>query len=126
MAIKRYVATKDTTITNAYEPNMITRGTGSNMGRADTLEVFSIYGQADSGSAELSRVILEFPVTDITTDRSASTIPLSGNVSFYLRMLNAPHAQTLARNLQMTVAALVSRSWAEGNGLDMEEYSDLT
>ena len=45
MGVKRYVASKDTTITNAYKSNLSTRGTGSNMGAADVLELFSIYGQ---------------------------------------------------------------------------------
>ena len=46
MAIKRYTANKDNTITNALESNLTSRGTGSNMGASDVLEVFSIYGQA--------------------------------------------------------------------------------
>ena len=50
MAIKRYFATKDNTITNAFKSNLTTRGTGSNMGQADILEVFSILGQASSSS----------------------------------------------------------------------------
>ena len=41
MAIKRYVAESDNTITNAFEANLTTRGTGSNMGAADVLEVFT-------------------------------------------------------------------------------------
>ena len=44
--IKRFYATKDNTITNAFEENLTIRGTGSNMGASDVLEVFSIYGQA--------------------------------------------------------------------------------
>ena len=52
MTIKRYFATADNTITNAFKENLVTRGTGSNMGLADILEVFSIYGQATSASAE--------------------------------------------------------------------------
>ena len=31
MSIKRFYATKDNTITNAYKPNLTTRATGSNM-----------------------------------------------------------------------------------------------
>ena len=68
MAIKRYTASKDNTITNAFESNLSTRGTGSNMGLSDILEVFSIYGQAQQPSSsqgagsgdttELSRVLL--------------------------------------------------------------------
>ena len=62
MAIKRYVANADTTITNAFKADLTTRGTGSNMGAADVLEVFSIYGQQTTSSAELSRILIQFPV----------------------------------------------------------------
>ena len=40
MAIKRYLATKDNTITNSYKADLQTRGTGSNMGQSDIVEVF--------------------------------------------------------------------------------------
>ena len=40
MSILRYTASADNTITNAYEANLVTRGSGSNMGYADSLEVF--------------------------------------------------------------------------------------
>ena len=63
MAVKRYYAKSDNTITNAYMENLTTRGTGSNMGAADILEVFSIYGQASSSSAEKSRALIKFNVT---------------------------------------------------------------
>ena len=123
MGIKRYTADADNTITNAYKSNLTTRATASNMGLSDSLEVFRIYGQESSGSSELSRVLVQFPVSDITSDRSAGTIPASGNVSFYLRMFNAKHPFTLPRNYNIIVAA-VSQSWNEGTGLDMENYSD--
>ena len=42
MAIKRYYATKDNTISDAFKSNLSGTATGSNMGFADTLEVFSI------------------------------------------------------------------------------------
>ena len=61
MAIKRYRATYDTTIVNAFEPNFETRGTGSNMGMADVMEVFSVYGRISSASQELSRLLVQFP-----------------------------------------------------------------
>ena len=50
MAIKRYYATKDNTITNAFKSNLTTRGVSGNMGQSDILEVFSIYAQASSSS----------------------------------------------------------------------------
>lgn len=121
--IKRFVASKDTTITNAYAPNLVTRGTGSNMGASDVLEVFSIYGQQSTASSELSRVLVEFSVSDIVSLRTSGDIPASGSASFYLRLFNAKHGQTLPYNYTMTIQA-VSRSWSEGIGLDMEDYTD--
>ena len=98
MSIRRYTASADTTITNAFEANLQLRGTGSNMGASDILEAFSIYGQQDSASSELSRILIKFPIDQIQTDRSASTIPASGNVDFYLRLFNAKHSQTLPKD----------------------------
>ena len=127
MAVKRYYAKIDNTITNAFEENLTTRGTGSNMGASDILEVFSIYAQANSNSAEESRALLKFNATastdSITADRTAGTIPASGSVSFYLRMFNAKHGQTLPKDFTMDVSA-ISGSWEEGTGLDMEAYKD--
>ena len=88
MSIKRYVATKDNTITNAFASNLITRGTGSNMGLSDISEVFSIYGQASTSSLEKSRVLTEFSTVKIQADRTAGTIPASGSVDFYLKLYN--------------------------------------
>ena len=67
MAIKRWVADADTTITNAYKQNMRTRATGSNMGLADSLEVFHIYGQQDSGSSENARILIKFPISNVSS-----------------------------------------------------------
>tara|TARA_Y100000034_G_scaffold29766_1_gene36266 strand:- start:1238 stop:2842 length:1605 start_codon:yes stop_codon:yes gene_type:complete len=135
MAIKRYQATKDNTITNAYRSSLIDtqRGTGSNMGAADVVEIFSIYGEAsgsDGLSAELSRAILEFPVSTISTDRIAGTLPASGSVTWHLKMFNARHAFTLPRQFNLLVQPIgnpyAAASWEEGVGLDMEEYKDVT
>ena len=125
MTIKRYFATADNTITNAFKENLVTRGTGSNMGQSDILEVFSIYGQATTSSAEASRILIQFDTTAVNADRSAGLIPASGSVSFYLNMFNVAHAETLPVDFTLTVSA-VSQSWEEGYGLDMETYSDLT
>ena len=75
--IKIYSASADNTITNAYKPDLTNRGTGSNMGAADILEIFSLYGQASGSSDELSRVLIKFPTTPISTDRTAGNIPAS-------------------------------------------------
>ena len=130
MAIKRYQADADTTVTNALKADLTTRGTGSNMGLADTLEVFSIYGQTISGSnatstSELSRILINFPVSGVDTDRTNGIIPASGSVNFYLRMFNAKHSFTVPRAFTLSASA-VTTEWEEGHGLDMEEYKDLT
>ena len=124
MGIKKYYATADNTITNARGLNISTRGTGSNMGASDILEVFSIYGQVTTSSAELSRVLVDFPISTITTDRSAGNIPSSGSVDFYLKLCNAEHGNTVPQNSELTIVP-ISRSWNEGTGLDMEDYKDL-
>jgi len=131
MGIKRYTAINDNTITNAFQPNLITRGTSSNMGLADSLEVFSIYAQESSSSYEESKLLIKFPVvtadatTTIQSDRTAGTIPASGSVDFYLRLYNVKHTSTLPRNFTLVISP-VSQSWQEGDGLDMDEYSDVT
>lgn len=123
MAIRQYTASADTTITNAYKSNLRTTGVSGNMGESDILEVFKIFGQASSGSSELSRVLIQFPIESIISDRASNLLPSSGNVNFYLRLYNAKHNTTLPKNYTMSILA-ASGSWDEGSGLDMEEYSD--
>lgn len=124
MAIKRFKANADNTITNAFRSNLTQRGLNANMGASDVLETFSLYGQASSGSTELERILIKFPVNDIITERTAGTVPASGSVSFYLRMFNARHNQTVPRDLTLTIEA-VAADWQEGTGLDMDEYKDV-
>ena len=128
MAIRRYFADKDNTITNAYKANLQTRGVSGNMGQSDILETFSIYAQASSASSELTRILVQFPVTGTTSgyisyDREQGTIPPSGSTSFYLKMYNAAHSSTTPKSFTLTVHP-ISQSWTEGLGLDMENYSD--
>jgi hypothetical protein len=125
MAIKRYKATLDTTIVNAYKPNFQTRGTGSNMGEADVMEVFSIYGRISSASQELSRVLVQFPTTTIASDRTAGTLPGSGSVSFYLRLFGAETSRTVPRDFKLVVNPMRTQ-WQEGVGLDLNTYKDET
>ncbi len=132
MAIRRYYAEKDNSITNAFMTDVInsgSRATGSNMGRSDILEVFSAYltGSTigDSEAQQLMRFLVQFPVADITNDRTLKNIPASGSVDFYLNLYNAPHSDTTPYEFTLNVFP-VSRSWEEGRGLDMDEFKDLT
>jgi len=124
--IKRYYAEKDNTITNAFKSDLTTVGTSSNMGQSDILEAFSIYGQTSSSSgfsSEKSRILIQFPTSQIVSDRNSGALPSSGSVDWYLRIFNAKHGQTLPKDFKLVIAP-ISQSWNEGLGLDMENYSD--
>ena len=123
--LRRYTASADNTIVSAYELNLETRATGANAGRSDILETFSIYGRESTSSQELSRILIKFPVNQISSDRTAGTVPASGSVSFYLKMYNAPTSKTTGRDFKIVVQP-ISQSWQEGDGLDLEGYKDLT
>lgn len=125
MSILRYTASLDNTITNAFQSDLTTRGTGSNMGLSSVLEVFSVYGQATSASSELSRVLIQFPTASIAADRSSGLLPASGSVTWKLKLYSAKHFATVPRLCNLKVSA-ISGSWQEGIGLDMEGYLDLT
>tara|TARA_R100000005_G_C5000693_1_gene207601 strand:- start:1818 stop:4103 length:2286 start_codon:yes stop_codon:yes gene_type:complete len=124
MSIRRYSASKDNTISSAFKVNLSDRGLTSNMGSSDILEIFSIFGQASSSSIEQSRILVQFPVSEIYSDRQAGKIPASGSVTFKLKMFNAEHNQTVPERITMSVIPLV-KPWSEGSGLDMEGYLDI-
>ena len=132
MSIKKFIADKDTTITNAFKGDLQTRGVDANMGASDIIEVFSIYAQGvpDTNeenelvnTIERARILISFPVTEIAAARTAGTIPAQGAVDFNLRLYNAVHSLTLPSSFTLKIYPL-TRSWVEGIGLDMEEYLD--
>jgi len=123
MSIKKFVANKDTTITNAYMEGLKYRGVDSNMGEADSLEMFSIYAQVGSSSLEKSRILVQFPADEISLNRFSGVLPNSGSVQFYLRLFNVKHPFSVPRKFYATINPL-SQSWEEGYGLDMEGYTD--
>ena len=122
--IRKYTASADTTIVNAFQPNLTRRGTGSNMGMADVMEVFSIYGRETATSSqaqasqELSRMLIKFPATGISADRTANLIPGSGSVRFVLKLYNAQTSKTVPRDYKLVVHK-VAKAWEEGVGLDL-------
>ena len=90
--------------------------------------LFYISGQVSSSSglsSELSRILIQFDTDSIITDRNNGLIPASGNIAWHLNLYNAAHASTLPKDFKMVVK-VVSKSWQEGNGLDMDEYTDQT
>tara|TARA_R110000824_G_scaffold10089_1_gene44809 strand:- start:5899 stop:7527 length:1629 start_codon:yes stop_codon:yes gene_type:complete len=131
MPIKHYTASADNTITNAYKVSSYgttttnTRGTGSNTGVADVVEIFSSYGAFTSGSQELSRILLNFPVATISSDRAAGKIPVSGSVNFFMRLANAKHSHTVPEDFTLVILP-AAQSWQEGTGLDLVGHQDET
>jgi hypothetical protein len=124
MSIRRYVASKDTSITNAYKENFIERATDANTGASDSLELYSIYNQTGDGELELSRILVQFPIEKIISDRQENQLPPVGEVQFILKLDNAVHPNTLPKDYTIVVNP-VSRQWDEGIGLDMEGYKDV-
>lgn len=128
MSIKRFVASKDNTITNAFKENLLDRGETSNMGASDILEIFYISGSttdSDGDSTlEKARILMQFPINEIASARSTGEIPESGSVSFKLKVFNAAHGKTVPKNFKVAILP-ITRQWNEGLGLDMENYSDI-
>ena len=122
MSLKRYFATADNSITNAYKTNGLTRATDSNTGEADVLEVFANYGDVVSGSMELSRILIQFDINKITQDIADEVIPSSG-VKWYLKMYNTEHALTNPKDFSLDAHPLLE-SWEEGYGVDLDNHGD--
>ena len=122
MSILKYTASADTTITDAFSPYSTSRSYYANMGAADSLEIFSIPHSASS--PERSRILVNFPVTAISESRNTGAIPASGSVNFIFKLYNVQHPETLPKNYDVVIKP-ISASWDEGNGLDMENYTDL-
>ncbi len=127
MSIKKFYATKDTTITNAYKEDLKTRATDANMGLSDSLEVFFIYGQnpdpdaTDAQKREESRILVYPNLDDIWTYYGVSA---PSDTKFVLRLFNAKHPFTLPKNFTLNLYHF-EEAWLEGHGLDMESYKDI-
>tara|TARA_Y100001938_G_scaffold133874_1_gene193705 strand:- start:261 stop:1658 length:1398 start_codon:yes stop_codon:yes gene_type:complete len=122
MSFKRYVAIKDNSITNAYSSDGSTRATGSNTGEADVLEVFANYGDVQTSEMERSRILIEFDVDQIISDKAAGIIPSSG-ITWYLKMFNVEHGLTVPKNFNIDVHR-VTNPWEEGYGVDLDNHGD--
>ena len=133
MAIKRYTAYADNTITNQFNEALSKRMTNSNSGLADSLEIFKIYGQVNSDTVEQSRILIKFPinettldssVTTIKQDRDAGNIPAAGSVKFFMKLCDVNHPDTVPRNFKL-VAHPITIDWQEGSGIDLDNYTDI-
>lgn len=123
MAIFRLTASADNTITNGYKIDGSTRATASNAGAADSLEMYSLSGALSTSSLEKSRVLINFPLSEISSKRTNYIIPASGSCKFYLKLFNVEHPLTIPTKFYALVRP-ISSSWVEGNGLDLDNYTD--
>ena len=132
MGIKRYTAIADTTISNAYKEDLVNKAENANMGQADSLEIFKIYGQQKDNSLEQARILIKFPIEGLSElsgsrtiemDRDSNLIPDAGSVKFYLKMFDVAHPFTLPSNYKL-VARPINKIWQEGLGIDLDEYRD--
>jgi len=121
--IKRTYATADTQITNGKRDNLLFSGNLSNMGRADTGELFSIFNSngisTQSFQNDQSRLLFKFDIDSILNDSEI----LTSSAAYYLRLYNVAHDCTLPRNYTLVVHPL-TKSWEEGDGLDIDNYMD--
>ena len=121
MPIQRFTASADNTIVNAYYPNSLTRAFYANIGAADSLEMFSIF--ISGSETQKARILVQFPINVISSSRDMGHIASSGSVSFFLKLFNVEHPETVSARYTVSINP-VSASWDEGHGLDLENYSD--
>jgi hypothetical protein len=124
MSIKKFIATADATIAIAYKNDLLSTSYNSNIGAASSLELYSLFGNATTSSVEQSRILLKFPVTEISQSRAEGKLPPSGSVAFYLKLSNVEHPYSLPEKYYISVFPL-GQDWDEGYGVDLDSYSDI-
>lgn len=116
---------------DAYITNRIVlehSSTGSNVGEAGSLDLFKLYGFSTSGSTpltELSRLLVHFdlqPLRDLITQGRVNAS--HGSFACRLTLKDVYGGQTTPSNFTVTCFPL-SRSFEEGLGRDVVQYTDL-
>jgi hypothetical protein len=123
MAIKRYKATKDNTITDSFKLDNRTRAKGSNSGLADSVEVFYLYGRTGDTTQERSRFLIEFDIDQLVQDIADGKTVDDANTKYFVKIFNVETPFTVPRLVSLSIHAL-TRAWDEGNGVDLDEYKD--
>ena len=120
---------KDCDITNSYTEGFVYSGSLSNDGRADSLQVFSIYNQSGFETSTVynrkSRILLSIDFSQLYQDIYVNkSVPYSANNQYWLRLFNVKHHENLPAGYTLDVMPL-SRSFNEGTGLDQDNFQDL-
>lgn len=129
MGLQRYYMNKDCDITNAYMDDLVYSGSLSNDGRADSLQVFSIYNQTGIETSTVynrkSRILLSIDFSQLYQDVYVNkTVPYNSNNQYWLRLFNVKHHENLPAGFTLEIMPL-SRSFNEGLGLDQDNFEDL-
>ena len=105
-------ASADTYITNRYISSFL--ATGSNVGRAGTLDLFKLYGVKMSGSTpltELSRLLVKFDLAQLRTAVSEGRVSITdSSFKAYMRLKAVYGGQPPQMNFTAVVMPC-SRSW---------------
>jgi len=123
--IYRIYSNKDTFISN-YGPNDV-RKTGSNFGSCEILHTFRlapVSGTAGGyfATASLGNILSKFDLSPIQSLTASLAAPSTG-ITYKLRMTDTVHDQTLPSSFDLLIQA-VSQDWDEGNGHDVDNFSD--
>jgi hypothetical protein len=88
------------------------------IGADPVLSIFAVKSNL-SGTYELARSLIKFPLTELSGKIfTEGTIP-SSSVSYYLKMFDMKHGETTPTSFDLFVYPL-SRSWDEGTGVEMD------
>jgi hypothetical protein len=125
MPFYRIFPSKDNWITNEImDGRLAARATGSNHGHSPTLRIYARPDEVVTGSQEVGRALIQFNLNELSGMVFRDKTVPSGSVSYYLRMFNYEHSDTLPTSFDLFVYPL-SRSWDEGKGRDDDEHLDL-
>lgn len=121
-------ASKDTYITNKIINNSF-RATDANVGSAGTLDLFKLYGEnvisGSSNPIELSRLLIKFPILEISNMESLGLIDTSDN-SFkcQVKLHDVYGGQTTPANFT-TILFPLDKDFDEGKGMNVVTFTDL-
>ena len=121
-------ASYDTYITDKIIRNSF-RATDANVGQSGTLDLFKLYGESVSGSAdnpiELSRALVKFDLNPLSNMITNGDIDINhSSFSATLVLSDIYGGQTTPNNFKM-IAFPLSQSFQEGIGRDIVTFQDL-
>lgn len=123
MGLYRIFPTKDNWITTKQVNTAANIMTGSNHGKDPALSVFAVKEEFTSDVNQLSRILIQFPILELSGKIFNEQIIPSSSVSYYLRMFDMKHGKTVPTSYDLFAFPL-SRSWDEGNGIDSSNFLD--